>query len=563
MDAELNMNKIRRFGELQEEIFQSTEAWVPLITFTSEQGISIHNPFMESSGRFIVDPVKEYGEEPIQAVAAVIDKIEQEMGVTVDEMKSEDLRIYLGSLYYQIEKVNPGVLREISFGGFELTNESEESKASDTVRFGVNTPERFERFIPEAARALVMPVDHGKEIEFCAKYNIPAQEPSLIATVDGVEYEAELNAQMKDVLLSEMDIYLENRTGKSLEEYAGSNVERQIVCALEEEAKKQWYLGDRDSSGEYNITLSADYRENNEFLLDTAYKHRNSEDLAGYIYDEIYDSYFDSIAFYEDELLKGAGFEATDPNYELAREILQERIHFNPDYSHFMKDDVRVNLLLGTAGERNSDFTDIYDNMFEEPDNGLFWLIKQQGYTLRELSDEMADYVNGKEASPDRKFLRSVCEELNNTPYQMGCLTVLMQSSLEELSAYAMHEGSEFVLPKNAMLGIFNPWNGSGSLLEIQLEKDLVIPDEMIWDYQIEGIRTGGYTVDQVYGLVGSCWKPAEELRTPEKSRAKEAAKHEPERSPLDSRITDAQERISGDISEKTEKGRSGHEKSY
>lgn len=46
MDAELNMNKIRRFGELQEEIFISTEDWVPLITFASDDAFAIHNPFM-------------------------------------------------------------------------------------------------------------------------------------------------------------------------------------------------------------------------------------------------------------------------------------------------------------------------------------------------------------------------------------------------------------------------------------------------------------------------------------------------------------------------------------
>ena len=54
MDAELNMNKIRRFGELQEEIFNSTEDWVPLITLASDDGFAIHNPFMDVSRRFLI-----------------------------------------------------------------------------------------------------------------------------------------------------------------------------------------------------------------------------------------------------------------------------------------------------------------------------------------------------------------------------------------------------------------------------------------------------------------------------------------------------------------------------
>lgn len=36
-----------------------------LVTF-EDGGVAIHDPFYESSGRFEVDPIKEYGEEKIQ-----------------------------------------------------------------------------------------------------------------------------------------------------------------------------------------------------------------------------------------------------------------------------------------------------------------------------------------------------------------------------------------------------------------------------------------------------------------------------------------------------------------
>jgi len=59
------------------------------------------------------------------------------------------------------------------------------------------------------------------------------------------------------------------------------------------------------------------------------------------------------------------------------------------------------------------------------------------------------------------------------------------------------------------MLGIYNSWNGSGSLLEIELEKPLTLSSKDIFKIQIEGSRyCYEYTVDQTYGLIGSCWKP-------------------------------------------------------
>lgn len=68
------------------------------------------------------------------------------------------------------------------------------------------------------------------------------------------------------------------------------------------------------------------------------------------------------------------------------------------------------------------------------------------------------------------------------------------------------------VLPRDcATMGIFNQWSGCGGVLDILLEKDAVMPLSMIRGFQIEGQSDPeGYTVNDVYGLVGSCWKPAQ-----------------------------------------------------
>lgn len=58
-------------------------------------------------------------------------------------------------------------------------------------------------------------------------------------------------------------------------------------------------------------------------------------------------------------------------------------------------------------------------------------------------------------------------------------------------------------------IGLFNWHYGSGSLLEIQLEKDFILDREKdIYHIQVEDSKQDfGYSVNEVYGLIDSCWK--------------------------------------------------------
>lgn len=288
---------------------------------------------------------------------------------------------------------------------------------------------------------------------------------------------------------------------------------------LIETVKKEWFAKGPDENGCYFVKIPADYRDTNESLLPTAYSEKKSPELKDLLTDSIYEAHADYIYQCEAEILEKAGFDPFDIDYDEAEAIMHELIYFEPDYEHFMKDDMNLNLLIGTLYEQNSDFTTIKDyyhwGIEDAKYNGLTWLIKQQGYTAEDLKKVM----EGEESSS--KFLNSVCEELANHTYSMGCLTILVKSNLEEYCDIFKRDEKtkklipkELVLPKDIMLGIFNPWNGSGSMLEIKLEKDLVLPTELIWDCQIEGVKPGyTYSVDNVYGLIGSCWKESLGIR--------------------------------------------------
>ena len=61
------------------------------------------------------------------------------------------------------------------------------------------------------------------------------------------------------------------------------------------------------------------------------------------------------------------------------------------------------------------------------------------------------------------------------------------------------------VIDKDTETGLFNPWNGSGSCFEIQLERDVKLPVKYIRAALPDG--GDGYSVGSVYGMCGSAWK--------------------------------------------------------
>ena len=202
--------------------------------------------------------------------------------------------------------------------------------------------------------------------------------------------------------------------------------------------------------------------------------------------------------------LEAAGYQGIDANVE----DLLSNSSFN------------VNVFFATEAEENFDMGSIvhaFGNDYREPrledvdaedlDNALSYLVNQQGHSIAEV------YGNG-----DNAFIRSVREEIDeNSSEAMSELCALVRMDGQQMLDFIekQHEATDsLVLPKDyATMGIFNQWSGCGGMLDIQLEKDAVLPLSMVREFQIEGVRGdtnlwGGYTVDEVYGLVGSAWMP-------------------------------------------------------
>lgn len=278
------------------------------------------------------------------------------------------------------------------------------------------------------------------------------------------------------------------------------------------------------------IHLDADYRDTNEFLLQSAYDARAAEPetYMEILHAKIDEAWMESIDLAVNEMVERSGIaKPGDLLFGAAHDHIIENYSIEPPYSHYLDQEMKVNILLGTKEEANLDFGSIRAmcDYLNEPDilsaedlnNGITWLVEQQGYELNDLKCAVVDYESfghGVCVSRHGPFLASVAEEMHNFPNIQGSLTVLTNLSMSELGKTLCPQ-DVLTLPKDSTIGIFAPWIGGGSGLEIQLERDLDITSNIRFDVQIEGAKCEEYTVNEVYGLVDEAWKDPAALKFP------------------------------------------------
>lgn len=153
--------------------------------------------------------------------------------------------------------------------------------------------------------------------------------------------------------------------------------------------------------------------------------------------------------------------------------------------------------------------------------SGLYWLAKQQR-KLTLLKKEIAKSDKYHDGDCEKsKFVESSITELVNCCTHMAALTFLVRMPLKtaiELEEYRVNLLREkkfgryspqdckedlgyIILDKSTMCGLYDDWNGGGSLLEIELEKDVKLPIQFL-----DGIYSDK-KIQQVYGLTQGCWK--------------------------------------------------------
>lgn len=170
--------------------------------------------------------------------------------------------------------------------------------------------------------------------------------------------------------------------------------------------------------------------------------------------------------------------------------------------------------IIVSNGDDNYDFW-LNEHIVDEDGNvnkdvekgGLVWLTKQQGHTLEEVVEVLKDEDNVS----TNKFLASVSSEVYNgygCEALTFCVKMTLGQAIELKEKMKSNPNGSIVLDKRVTCGLFDPWSGGGSLLDIDCEKDVEIPFESIWKFYIDEKRSRNCdSIHNVYGTTDALWK--------------------------------------------------------
>lgn len=226
---------------------------------------------------------------------------------------------------------------------------------------------------------------------------------------------------------------------------------------------------------------------------------------------------------------------------QFVEDFIRDHVSFQYPAGHYLDQELCVNIMVDT-GDMNYDFVlnSVYPCWYGDCDSrindkaAIVWLAKTQGYTKTQLWKALKE---GDMAEP-KGFLQSMRVELANLQSHMSTVTFLVKMTFRQLIELNeairwrdKQNGRQYdpagypysgyiVLGKETMCGLYDPWDGGGSVLEVELEKDVRLPIKYIWLAIPDEAKGHGYQVGDVYGMCESAWRDSlKELHIPKKIR--------------------------------------------
>lgn len=287
--------------------------------------------------------------------------------------------------------------------------------------------------------------------------------------------------------------------------------------------------------GNFTCEVYADYRDCAQ--NDTIIKWCKADNPREAFYDDLFQWYQECIFDCEDEVIETVKTHWADAEYsfedneEFITDWIREHVTVEVPDKHYLHQKVCVDIIVDT-GDENYDYVsnDVfphYNGRREDvipEEASILWLARQQGYKKSQLNRAMrhCDY-SGSE------LLKSIRTEVHNCSSHMNALTFFVEMTVEQLfdlqEALKDNEKNDsplkkneyrcvwerkgrrkIILDKNAVCGLYDTWNGAGSILEIKLEKDVVLPMKYISTAWPDGGR--GYSLASAYGICSDMWTP-------------------------------------------------------
>ena len=186
-------------------------------------------------------------------------------------------------------------------------------------------------------------------------------------------------------------------------------------------------------------------------------------------------------------------------------EIFYEVARYDYDIQQLLKNSAPDDLTLYFGTNPDDGYSDLQIEFVDDFDNEKFlqsdtkipldWLIESQGYTREDLQNE-----NIRKQST---FLTSVYAELFECMSDLYGLQLIAIPSSDDFQAIFDVSRKKGVICKTTPFGFFNRIHGCGTSLEIELEKDIVLTDDVqLYDLKMSYTSESyNYSPDAVYGL--------------------------------------------------------------
>lgn len=267
------------------------------------------------------------------------------------------------------------------------------------------------------------------------------------------------------------------------------------------------------------------------------------------LYDYLWDNYEDYIGDIEidlwNEFLKNKNLtesekEYADENREELWDVFLDNINITIPYDHFLNQRVQCDLVIDN-GDWNTEFSrhDCFPN-YEAHSNphsnlsresGMMLIGNLQGYSNKQIRNIWRQYRlarwydkenKKKELKEKYPYITSCYHEIWECPSAQTCFVFCINLSLKELLEWHQNPTNITIPKKVTTMGLYNYWSGGGSLLEVQLEKDIVIPKENVayllpdeaWTTSQNRGTKYGYSIRECYGMCYDAWTELDSLTT-------------------------------------------------
>lgn len=281
---------------------------------------------------------------------------------------------------------------------------------------------------------------------------------------------------------------------------------------------------EKKEDGNYHFEIYVDYRDEIEDSIAQEILESNSprDTFIEKLWDWYQESEWDILDDLVDDFKKNVDPELfrqadiiEDGNIDdyMIRDIFQDTVYIDYPEDWALSQEFCFNIIVSN-GDDNYDFW-LNEHIVDEDGNvdkdaekaGIVWLAKQQGYTL----DQVVEILKSDYVKEPKTLLETIQQEVYNG-YGCEALTFCVKMTLGQAidlkEKMKENPNGSIVLDKNVTCGLFNPWDGSGSILDISCEKDVEIPFNNIWKFYIDESRSNRYdSIHNVYGTDSSLWR--------------------------------------------------------